>query len=120
MIPLLSKATVLKKLWIKKKFCRKTAPFAFTEIRSIYDELVADLVEEQTDVDRYEDVRKLKPCHPKRNGIFLRIFCRRVSAVMRAEMRVRSATVPHALWTNHGPSGWAKARIPQTSGRFIF
>jgi len=37
---------------------------AFTETPILYDKLVADQVKEQTDTDRYEDIRRIEAMNP--------------------------------------------------------
>ena len=86
----------------------------------IYDELVADPVAEQTDVDRYADVRAIEALTLKKSGIISRTCWRPASAAMPAAMPARCATAPPVLWTSRVPSGWEKARTPSTCAPSIF
>lgn len=52
------------KVYDKKDVLQKNCAVCIHRNPVIYDELVADLVEEQKDVDRYEDVRKIESMTP--------------------------------------------------------
>ncbi|MEZ4604815.1 MAG: hypothetical protein R2861_15875 [Desulfobacterales bacterium] len=61
-----------------------------------YDELVGDLVEEQTDVDQYASVKKVEAMSPKTNGIILKISWPPAFVAMPAEM-LSAVLLPHLL-----------------------
>ena len=86
----------------------------------VHDEMVADPVEEQTDVDRYADINKIEAMGSEEKWQFFEDLlspCIRCYACRNA---CPLCYCPTCFVTSPNPSGWAKARTLSTCGLSIF
>jgi formate dehydrogenase (coenzyme F420) beta subunit len=71
----LSKEMVPPRFMRKKEVLQENCSICIHRNPVIYDDLVGDLVEEQKDVDRYEDVRKIEAMTEDQKWNYILMIC---------------------------------------------